>query len=229
MWVQNNVTGEQFSANFTPEGNTIVFRAGFNTVMPSGFGKVALNGYEGTTGRYEIVDGKLVTYVSQDPYAVAIYKLGNTYYGARSNEFGYVNYQIVPAPQIALNPVTAISNQFSIELRLTEQQRQQIVPILTDEFKQLEAMKKETSLSALKKIERLREIGKSFDKKVKPLLNAEQQPKFQAMREALHERLAAKMASEAGSKVAGAVKEDLEELRQRAEGAAIGPKQDLKK
>jgi len=45
----------------------------------------------------------------------------------------------------------------------------------------------------------------------------------------LRKRLAEKMASEAGSKVAGAVKEDLEELKQEAEGAAIGPKQDLRK
>jgi hypothetical protein len=29
--------------------------------------------------------------VAQDPYAVALYKLGDTYYGARSNEFGYAN------------------------------------------------------------------------------------------------------------------------------------------
>ena len=28
FWVQNNVTGEQFSPNFTAEGQTIVFRVG---------------------------------------------------------------------------------------------------------------------------------------------------------------------------------------------------------
>ncbi len=49
---------------------------------------------------------------------------------ARSNEFGYVNYEIVPAPQIAANPLTALSNQFSLELKLTEEQKKQIVPIL---------------------------------------------------------------------------------------------------
>jgi len=229
MWVQNNVSGEQFSASFTTEGDAIIFRTGFNTAVPSGYGKVALNGYEGVTSRYAIADGKLVTYVSQDAYSVTVYKLGNTYYGARSNEFGYANYEIIPVPQIALNPVIAISNQFSTELGLTEQQRQQILPILKDEFKQLEALKKNTSLSGLKKLEQLRDIGKSFDEKIKPLLNTDQQPKFQAMREALRKRLAEKMASEAGSKVAVAVKEDLEELKLKAEGAAIGPKQDLKK
>ena len=128
IWLQNNVSGEQFSANFTTEGNAIIFRTGFNTAVPSGFGKVALNGYEGITSRYAIADGKLTTFVSQDPYSMTVYKLGNTYYGARSNEFGFANYEIIPAPQIAINPLNAISNQFSIELKLTEEQRKQIVP-----------------------------------------------------------------------------------------------------
>ena len=68
--------------------------------------------------------------MSQDPYSFTFYKLGDTYYAARSNEFGYANYEIIPPPQIAANPLTALSNQFSIELGLTEQQKQQIVPIL---------------------------------------------------------------------------------------------------
>ncbi len=72
----------------------------------------------------------MVTNISQAPYAVTIYKLGDTYYGARSNEFGYANYEIIPSPQFVQNPLTAMLNQFSIELGLTEQQRQQILPFL---------------------------------------------------------------------------------------------------
>ena len=68
----------------------------------------------------------------------------------------------------------------------------------------------------------MRKLGVSFDEKIKPLLNADQQSKFQAMREAFRKRLVEKMASEAASKVAGAVKEDLEELKQKAVGAWIG-------
>ena len=33
------------------------------------------------------------------PFATAVYKLGDKYYGARSNEFGYANYEIIPAPK----------------------------------------------------------------------------------------------------------------------------------
>ncbi len=94
----------------------------------------------------------MVTKVAQDPYSVAIYKLGDTYYGARSNEFGYANYEMIPTPQFVLNPVTAMLDQFSIELGLTEQQRQQILPFLQDEAKQLGALKKNTSLKPMEKL-----------------------------------------------------------------------------
>ncbi|HEX9155686.1 MAG TPA: hypothetical protein VF819_08985, partial [Nitrospira sp.] len=156
---------------------------------------------------YKIEGGKLITFISQDPYSFTVSKLGNTYYGARSNEFGYANYEIVTSPQIAVNPITEVTNQFSIELGLTEQQKQQIVPILKEEITQLEALKKDTSLSALKKVERLREIGSSFDEKLKPLINAEQQQKFQAMRERMRKELIEKMASEAAQKLGGEVKQ----------------------
>ena len=60
-------------------------------------------------------------------------------------------------------------NQFSTNLGLTEQQRQQILPILNEELKQLGALKKDASLSALRKVERVREIGRSIDEKLTPL------------------------------------------------------------
>ena len=33
------------------------------------------------------------------PFEITVYKLGDKYYGARSNEFGYVNYELIPALQ----------------------------------------------------------------------------------------------------------------------------------
>jgi len=194
-WLRNNVTGEQFWQSFTAEGQTTLFRVGTNASVPSGYGNVERDGYQGTTSPYEIEGGKLITFVSQDPYAFTFYKLGDTYYAARSNEFGYANYEIVPVPKFAINPLTEVVNQFSITLGLTEQQRQQVVPILEQELKQLEALKKDGSLSAVRKVERLREIGDSFDERLKPLINPEQQQKFQALREQLRRRLIETMAS----------------------------------
>jgi hypothetical protein len=209
FWVQNNVTGEQFSQNFTTEGQTIVFRVGGAAVVPSAFGGVERDGYQGTTSAYKIEGGKLITLVSQHPYAFTFYKLGNTTYAARSNEFGYANYEIIPAPQIAVNPLTAMSNQFSLELGLTEQQKQQIVPILKEEVTQLGALKKNVSLSGLQKVEQLRKLGVSFDEKIMPLLNAEQQPKFQALREQARRRIIEEMTSKAADKLEKAVEQDL--------------------
>ncbi len=218
FWVRNTVSGEQFSQNFTTEGHTTVFRVGKHAVVPSAYGNVARDGYHGTTIPYKIANGKLVTFVSQEPYAVTVYKLGKTYYGARSNEFGYANYEIIPAPQIAVNPLAELSNQFSISLALTEEQKQQIVPILQEEIKQLGALKKNTSLSALQKVEQLKQLGASFDEKIRPLLNPEQQQKFEAMRDQMRKKMIEKMAAEA----AGKLEQDIDALKLELQRAWSG-------
>ena len=205
FWLRNNVTGEQFSQNFTTEGKTIVFRVGTSTDMPSSYGDVVGDGYRGLTSAYKIEGGKVVIPVSQHPYALTFYKLGKDTYAARSNEFGYANYEIIPAPQIASNPLTALGNQFSIELGLTEEQKKQIVPILEQELKQLGELKKDTKLSGLQKVEALRKLGVSFDEQISPLLNAEQKQKFQAMREQMRRRL-----------VEGAVDQAVDKLKSAA-------------
>ena len=167
----------------------------------------------GTTSGYRIEGGKLVIPVAQDPYSLTFYKVGDAYYAARSNEFGYANYEIVPAPQIAANPLTALSNQFAMGLGLTEEQKKQIVPILQQELKQLGALKTDTKQSGLQKVEALRKLGVSFDEKITPLLNAEQQPKFQAMREQMRRKMVEEMADKALQKVRSAASAMLSDVR----------------
>ena len=160
--------------------------------------------------RTRLKNGKVVTTISQDPFAVTIYKLGDTYYGARSNEFGYANYEIIPTPQFVQNPLTAMINQFSIELGLTEQQRQQILPFLQQEATQLEALKKNTSLKPLEKVEQLKQIADEVDAKVTPLLDQQQQQKFQAIREEHRRELIEKMGSQVMQKAETAIKEEMQ-------------------
>jgi len=226
FWLRNNVTGEQFSENCTVEGHMTVFRVGKYSDVPSGYGNVMREGYQGTTSPYKIDGGKLITFVSQDPYSLTFHKLGTNYYAARNNEFGFANYEVIPVPQIAVNPLTEIANQFSTELGLTQQQKEQIVPILGDEIKQLQTLKTNATLSGLKKIEELRHVGVSFDEKVRPLLNPTQQSKFEELRAALRRRVLEKIASGAGAKVeadAGEhverMKQDLETVKQKLEKA----------
>ncbi|MGH9580706.1 MAG: hypothetical protein ACRD2R_06920, partial [Terriglobales bacterium] len=101
----------------------------------------------------------------------------------------------------------------------------QIIPILDEEIKQLGALKKNTALSGLKKIEELRHTGESFDEKVKPLLNPDQQSKFQELREALRRKMLEKVESEAGAKLEGAAEQQVEKMK----GALETVKQKLEK
>ena len=78
FWVRNNATGEQFSVAYTTEGNSNVWHIGEYATIPSYVGNPLRNGYEGVTTPYKIEGGKVVTNISQDPYAVTIYKLGDT-------------------------------------------------------------------------------------------------------------------------------------------------------
>ena len=201
FWMRNDVIGEQFFQAFTAEGQMNVFRVGANEVVPSHFGNVGRDGYQGTTSAYRIEGDKLVVPVSQDPYDFAFYKLGNTYYAARSNEFGYANYEIVAAPLAATNPLTALSNQFSMELGLTAQQKREVVPILEQEIKQLGELKKDTKLSDLDRVEALKKAGASFDEKISPLLNPEQRQKFETLREDFRRRMIEGMGDKAMQKV----------------------------
>jgi Protein of unknown function (DUF3604) len=193
FWVRNNVTGEQFSVSYTAEGQSNVWHVGAGATTPSSVGNALRSAYEGTTTPYKIENGKVVTTISQDPFAVTIYKLGDTYYGARSNEFGYANYEMIPTPQFVQNPLTAMLDQFSMELGLTEQQKQQILPFLKQEVPKLEALKKNTSLSPLHKLEQLKQIADEVDVKITPLLDQQQQQKFQAIREEHRRKLIDKL------------------------------------
>jgi hypothetical protein len=128
-WLQNNVTGAKFKITYsasgianatqrlTPidpayvtsklaqnQGQSLFDHAGRNVVQPSAVGDPAGSSYLGTPSPYYINNGKIVTVIAGTPIEVAAYKLGDKYYGARSNEFGYANYEIIPdVPEV--NPL----------------------------------------------------------------------------------------------------------------------------
>jgi len=151
----------------------------------------------------------VVTKVAQNPDSVTIYKLGDTYYGARSNEFGYANYEMIPSPQFVQNPLTAMLDQFSIELGLTEQQKQQILPFLKQqEVPKLKALKKDTSLKPEQKLEQLKQIADEVDAKITPLLDQQQQQKFQAIRDEHRRELIEKLGSQVIQKAEAKIMRD---------------------
>src|SRR5215469_1736387 len=108
-------------------------------------------------------------------------------FNAMVEEFGYANYEMIPSPQFVLNPLNAALNLFSIDLGLNAEQKQQVVPIIQQKIPKLEALKKNTSLKPVDKLEQLKQIADELDSKIMPLLNADQQKKFQEIRE-VHRR-----------------------------------------
>ncbi len=117
IWLQNNVTGQKFQVVYGPSAlaatrNPLINQgqskvehiAGTNVVLPSAIGNVAQASYLGATSPYYINNGKIVTSLVGTPMEITVYKLLDKYFGMRSNEFGYANYEIIPKVE-EMNPL----------------------------------------------------------------------------------------------------------------------------
>jgi len=123
IWVRNNVTGEAFKIRYDADGTAVVLHVGRDATLPSLFGDLVRASYQTTASPYAISDGKIVTGLSGTPIAIAVYKSGDTYYGARSNEFGYANYEILlkgPANLVKLDKGEYKEKDQSTYLHVTE-------------------------------------------------------------------------------------------------------------
>jgi hypothetical protein len=89
--------------------------------------------------------------------------------------------------------IMAKLEKISTALQLSPAQKQQMLPILKEEAPKIQAIKNNTSLGPLQKGMQLREIGQATDAKVMPILNPEQQQKWQAMRQQEREQMMQKM------------------------------------
>jgi Spy/CpxP family protein refolding chaperone len=81
----------------------------------------------------------------------------------------------------------------SQQLNLTPQQKVKILPILADEGPKVEAIKNNTSLSGLQKMQQIRAIHQQTDPQMKAILSPAQYQKLQtirqqAIREAMEKR-----------------------------------------
>jgi Protein of unknown function (DUF3604) len=109
IWVRNNVTGEDLKIRYDENGSAVILHVGDRALLPSLYGDLPQRSYQTTAATYEISDGKIVTYFSSTPIGMAVYRSTSTqggqtprdqdtYFGARSNEFGYANYEILLKP-----------------------------------------------------------------------------------------------------------------------------------
>jgi hypothetical protein len=97
-WVRNNTTGGVFQVVWSESGRRLITNVDGKVPEPGQIGDVMHSGEMGSPAAFAIKDGRIVTSIGNVPYYVTLYKLGDKYFAARSSEFGYANYEVVPAP-----------------------------------------------------------------------------------------------------------------------------------
>ena len=130
-WLQNNVTGDKYMIIYGAPGKGAAAKpippseAGYNTQrfpadqgqfqlkyidrkmqLPSLVGDAPLASQVGETRSYFVQNGKIVNSLAGTPIEITVYKVGDKYVAARSNEFGYANYEIIPT-QSEVSPLAA--------------------------------------------------------------------------------------------------------------------------
>ena len=92
--VRNTVTGQRFEILYGPDGRRLILSVDGKQPPAGEVGDVLHSGELGSPAHYEIRGGKIVTTIANTPFEVTVYKVGDKYVAARSNEFGYANYEV---------------------------------------------------------------------------------------------------------------------------------------
>jgi hypothetical protein len=98
-WLKNTVTGAIFRMVWDKDGQRTFWNINPRDDQPQHFGFAAQDSYQGLSTRYKIEGGKVVEAFGNAPLTWTAYKSGDKTLLARSDEFGFVNYEIVPVPQ----------------------------------------------------------------------------------------------------------------------------------
>jgi hypothetical protein len=73
------------------DGRRLIISVNGKQPDPGEIGDVLHTGELGSPAQYEISGGRLITTIHMTPFEVRIYKFGDKYFAARSNEFGFAN------------------------------------------------------------------------------------------------------------------------------------------
>ena len=95
--IRNNVTNQEFEILYGIDGRRLITNIDGKQPEAGEMGDVLHSGEPGSPAPYEIKDGRIVTTLSGTPFDIMVYKVGDKYMAARSNEFGYANYEIQAA------------------------------------------------------------------------------------------------------------------------------------
>ncbi|MCB1707456.1 MAG: DUF3604 domain-containing protein [Halioglobus sp.] len=88
--VRNAVSGEEYEILNGPDGRRLI--TAVNGQMPAADGMVSV--FHGRQMQYQLKDGRYEVEIAGTPIELTVYRLGDKYYAARSNEFGYANYEL---------------------------------------------------------------------------------------------------------------------------------------
>jgi hypothetical protein len=88
--VRNTVTGQHFEILYGSKGRRLVTAVDGKPADPAQVAELMHR----DSVEYEIRDGRLVTRIAGVPFEVTVYKLGDRYRAARSNEVGDANYEV---------------------------------------------------------------------------------------------------------------------------------------
>jgi hypothetical protein len=91
--VHNTVTDQRFEITYAAGGRRMVSSINGKLPDPEQMGDVMHPNALGTAD-YEIRNSRIVTMIEGTPFVVTVYRLGDKLLAARSNEFGYANYEV---------------------------------------------------------------------------------------------------------------------------------------
>jgi hypothetical protein len=94
MKVRNTVTGQDFGILFGADGQRMLTELNGNPPKPGDLFQVMHASVSGSAAAYEITDGHIVTTIEGTAFEVTVYQSGDKYVAARSNEFGFANYEV---------------------------------------------------------------------------------------------------------------------------------------
>jgi hypothetical protein len=112
-WVRNTVTGGLFRILWSKDGQRALWNVNPANPQPAHVGDAVQDSYLGLSASYTIKGGKVVESFGNTRVELTIYKIstpswttteakeleaGAKYLGARSDEFGFANYEFAPVP-----------------------------------------------------------------------------------------------------------------------------------
>ncbi len=103
IWLKNLVTGSTFRIVWDKNGQRTFWNINPRDNQPSHFGFAAQDSYQGLPKAYAIKGGKVVEDFGNGPLSWTAYKSGDKTLLARSDEFGFANYEVIPVPAELIN------------------------------------------------------------------------------------------------------------------------------